>query len=462
MQTEKKKFAWAALLHTFRQRIGPLWWYTFILFAVQRVGDLINVFVGLWLVPKYVPQEELGAVLPLAQVGSFLGLPLTILLVPFTKYLSMYAAQGRYGKVKKMLRDMFALSGLLFLAILLYMQAVMPLVFARMRVGAGSLGFLVMTYGILCTITPVFTTSLQALKKFRLIAWFGLITAPLRLVMMLIFMPFRALSGYFVGQSTPAVTFIIVSVFSLKRQLGRAVKMESYWRNDWRQMVKYTVPVAIQLVAGTVQTAVEMFVIRHRLPDMDSAGYYVISRFAEIGGYTGMTLLFVLFPLAAESHERGDRSHRLLWHSMGGALGIGLLLAVAFYFCGGWLLGLSSAWKDYLPYTPQMALLTVICSLRSAGGCFINFEMACGRFKFVSYVTLIAVVECALLYGLTGYSFFEGVLPQAWVSWMASLNAARLGFLLQVMLWGSLLPVICMALQLLLRFRIGSRRPACG
>jgi O-antigen/teichoic acid export membrane protein len=319
-----------------------------------------------------------------------------------------------------------------------------------------------MMYGVLCTVTPVFTTALQALKKFKEMAWFGFITAPLRLVTMLIFMPYRALSGYFVGQSTPATLFIIVALCSLRKHLGRSVRMESYWRQDWLHMVKYTIPVAILVSSGTLQLAVEMFVIRHRLPDVDSAGYYIISRFAEIGGYVGVTLLFVLFPLAAEGHAKGDRSHRLLWHSMGGALVSGLLLAAAFYGVGGWLLSLSSAWKDYVAYTPQLALLTVIFSLRSAIACFTNFEMACGRFRFVGYMTAIACAECALLYGLTGYSFFEGVLPDAWVGWMASLEAARLDFLLQVMFWAAALPLLGIALQMLLRFRERPGRPVCG
>ena len=35
------------------------------LFCAMRAADCLNVFVGLWLVPKYVPPSELGAVQPL-------------------------------------------------------------------------------------------------------------------------------------------------------------------------------------------------------------------------------------------------------------------------------------------------------------------------------------------------------------------------------------------------------------
>ena len=57
-----------SILHRIHERCGDLWWYAILLFVAQRFGDVMNMFVGMWLVPKYVPQEELGAVLPLMSI----------------------------------------------------------------------------------------------------------------------------------------------------------------------------------------------------------------------------------------------------------------------------------------------------------------------------------------------------------------------------------------------------------
>jgi len=347
----------------------------------------------------------------------------------------------------------FVLSGILFAGTLVYARFFMPAVFVRMRIANGSLGLLIVASGVLGTVSPVFVNALQALKRFRVIAVVNLLSAPIRLITMLVFMPIRALSGYFVGQSAPSVFSIFVSLFGLRRQLGRQVKSESYWQADWRSLARYTFPVAMVWVAAALQAAVEMFVIRHRLSDMDSAGYYVISRFAEMGAYTGLTLMFVLFPLAAEQHEKGERGYRILWHSLGGVFGIGVLFVLIIHLSGTWLLGLVPLWKEYVPYASQMTLLTSVFVIRTAGGCFANFEMACGRFGFIGYGVAIPGVECVLLYGLTGYSFFSGWLPPAWIDWMASLNASHLDFILQVMLCSSILTIACGACQLLLRHR---------
>lgn len=433
--------------------MGPLWWYSAVMFCVQRFGDVINMFIGLWLVPKYVPASELGAVLPLAQVGSVLGLPLAVLMIPFTKFLNTYATHGEFGKVKCLLRDVFVLTAVLIAGTLVCSRFFMPLVFERMRVVEGSLGVLIVASGMISIVASVFGTALQGLKQFRIIAITNLLAAPLRLIVMLVCMPFRAISGYFVGQSAPSALVILASLFGLRRQLNRQVKAEPYWLEDWRAILRYTIPVAVYVVTGAVQIMVEAFVIRHRLPDVDSAGYYVISRFSDIGAYAGMSFVFVLFPLAAENYEQGGRSHRLLWQSMGGALGIGLLLVVGIHVFGRMLLGLSNAWADYVTYAPQLTALTLIVVMRVVCACFVNFEMACGRFGFVSYYVFLSGIQSVLLYSITGYSFFEGWLPTGWIAWMASLRAARLDFLIKIMLWFSVSTFVCSLLHLGIRIK---------
>lgn len=433
--------------------MGPLWWYAAIMFCVQRLGDAINAFIGLWVVPKYVLQEELGAVLPLVQVGCVLGLPLSILLQPFTKFLNTYAAKGELGKVKRLLRDAFILAFLLFVGMMVFAQFFMPLVFERMRVGPGRLGILIVASGVVGTLTPVFINALQGLKRFRILGVFGILSAPIRLVTMLVFLPIRALSGYFMGQIVPALVMIGGALFGLRRCLSRQVKSEPYLRSEWRDILSYTLPGALLLVAGTVQLAVESFVIRHRLPDIESAGYYVISRFAEAGAHAGMTFSFILFPLVSERHEQGAHSYRYLWHSVGACLAAGLFLVGGFCVYGEWLLGLISTWRTYVPYAPHMAFLAGIFALRSVSICFASYEMACRRFRFVWYTAMLAFLEVTVMYGLTGYPFFIGILPDAWVDWMASVNAARLEFLLALMLAQSVLAVVCMGVHLACRFR---------
>ena len=183
------------LMRKCRARLGDLWWYTLLLFVAQRVGDVINMFVGLWLVPKYVPQSELGAVLPLSQFVSFIGIPLAIVATPFSKFLLDYGARGEYGKIKSLVRDVFICTGCLALLTLLFAYVCLPFLFARMRVPVGSLGVLIVAVSILSSVSSVFSSAVQGLKLYSATVLFNVLAAPLRLVLMLVFMPFRPLSG---------------------------------------------------------------------------------------------------------------------------------------------------------------------------------------------------------------------------------------------------------------------------
>jgi O-antigen/teichoic acid export membrane protein len=440
------------MLEKLENRLGPLWWYTIILFIAQRFGDVLNAFIGLWLVPRYVPQEELGAVLPLSQVGGVLALPLSVLAVTFLKYVNAFAIRGEYGKVKSLIRDVLILVVVLFVGIILYARLFLPLVFERMRVEDGRLGMLIVVSGVLGSLAVFFTNALQALKKFKLISIINLMSAPLRLVTLLICLPIRALSGYFVGQIVPLLYSIGVALFGLKDIVfNKALKVVPYWRQNGRDMIKFSAYVALGSLFGSVRSLVETFVIRHRLPDIDSAGYYMISRFAEIGSYVGLTMMFVLFPLGSEQYERGDKSQKLVVHAMGGALGSGLLLAGGFWLMGKHLLNLIPMWRTYVDFAPHLTLLTVIFTLHATAQCFMSHEIACRRFGFYWYTSIIAMCEAIFLYCITGFSFFEPWVPASWIAWVEDLNPGRIGFVLKVMFWAALLSLFAMFAQLMLQ-----------
>lgn len=428
-----------SIKHKLKARLGELWWYTIVLFVAGQLGAVINTFVGLWLVPKYVPQQELGAVLPLASVGGLIGLPLTILMMPFLKFLSKYMAQGEDGKVKKLLRDVFLISLATFLAVSSVAYLFMPHIFKRMRVENGSLALLVISSGVLGALAPVFSTALQALKKFRMMAVLGFAGAFIRLVTLWVALPVRGLSGYFVGQITPMVFGMAASVAVLRPHIGRHVKMASYWTADWRPMLLFTVWNALLYSISQIMGTTEGFVIRHRLSDMESAGYYMISRFAEISFYISSACTIVLFPLISEQHERGGQTgERLLTQSTLVSLGTGILFALFIMPVAYFLFRLKADWACYIPLVPHLAVLCCIQVIRGATNSFVMYKLAKNEFNFIPIYALIFGLEAVFLYCLTGYSFFAPWLPSAWLESLRAFNPCRLSVVLGVIFAHSL------------------------
>jgi len=444
--------------HSIHARCGDFWWYAILIFLACRSGDAIQAFIGLWLVPHYVPQNELGAALPLLQIGGAFGLPLSILIIPFSRWLTLYAVRGEYGKVKRMLSLAFRSVFMAFVMAALAAHFILPHFFERMRIAKGSLGILIICTGLVGPFNSVFGSALQGLKQFKVIAFVHAVSAPVRLVVMLVTMPFRALAGYMFGQLAAPAVNILISIFSLRKPLGRGIPVTPIGREDVRAMVRYTVPVALNLLVATVLGTWQALLIRQRLPEVESAAFYIISRLAEVAAYAGMSLAVVVFPLAAEARERGENGNGLLWRLLSGTLLPGLVVTFLFFCCGRLILSAVPLWRDYVAYGPLLALFTFRLSISTTYGVFSTYEIAAGRFAFLWYWIPFSFLETGVLVALTGYGAFQGILPSCMVDWMASVGAARLDFFVWWLFVCSAAQMLVVVCHVLLRARRGKGR----
>ena len=60
----------------------------------------------------------------------------------------------------------------------------------------------------------------------------------------------------------------------------------------------------------------------------------------------------------------------------------------------------------------------------------VNNEIAAERFSFLRYHLPLQAIFIALIFGLTGYGYFYGYLPNSWVDSIRDIDACRLDFLL--------------------------------
>ncbi len=396
------------------------------IFVALRLGDLINAFIGLWLVPKYVPQDELGAVLPLVQAASFLGVPMGVAVVVLTKFLNQYKTKGEDGKVKSLLLSFWGVAAVITILSIVFSVLFLPGFFDRIRVADGSLSVLIVASCLVGAVCPMFNNALQGLKKFKTITLINLFSAPVRLVTMLVAMPIRALSGYMLGQVSVPIFQMVVSCFTLRKEIGHGVKSVPFWRDDGRKILKYAGMIALSYVGGSVLALVQPMIIRQRLPEIDSAAYYVISRFAELSTYAGQTLMFMIFPFAVEAHTRGKESMGILYRSAGAVAVFGCMLAIAMYFAGDLLLGLNSLWGEYVKYTTDMSLIAFTLTIGIVSGVFVTYEGANERFSYLWYNIPLCLLQAVFLVCFFGYGFFRGIVPDSWMEWMDAANVLNL------------------------------------
>ncbi len=441
-----------------KERLGPLWWYAAVMFGVQRLGDLINIYIGLWLVPHWIPASQLGALLPLGQIGALLSLPLAVVLTPFLKFVNVFAARGEMGKVKALIQDVLAIVAVSSVGVAIYTYLVCPLVFDRLRVGGGGLGWLLCGLAITSALAPVLANALQSLRNFRVIAASGLIPPPIRLAALWLLLPTLGLVGFFSVQLLVVVVSIGIAAWGLRNVLSPSIKRESY-HGHLREIGRFTLPILILTMASSIRSTCETVVIRHALPDMESAAYYLVSRFAEIPNSFWGAISMVFFPLISERHEQGIGSNRLLRHAMMFTLAAGGVMGVALTWGADWLLGLQASWRVYRSYDWLMGVLVIRTVLFQAATCFFTYEMACRRFRFVPFIVVLECGSAGLLYGLTHVGFFRPYLPPSWRNALSSIQACRLDFVVTFMLVVSCLYFLVAMLDMLVPKKNDPVRP---
>jgi len=439
------------LLNRIHARVGDLWWYTILLFFVQRFGDVINMFVGLWIVPKYVPMKELGAVMPLTNIVSVLGIPLTIVAIPFLKFVAVFAEKKEFGKVKSLIRDTFIGTGIFAFLTILISYFILPLFFERLRVENGSLAFLLVTITILGAVSSITGNAVSALKMFSETIWYGAITAPVRLIIMVVLMPFRPLSGYVAGGAASPVVGIIGPFIHLRRFMKSSIKSEPYWKEYGRDILMYTWPLILSTVVTSVCSNMDMLVIRHRLCEFESAGYYMITRFSDIAMQLGSVFAAFLMPMLAGKNGHDSESRKMILHSTAGVMVVGLTLSTGLWIFGEKLLSLKSEWANYASLSHHMAGFSVISTLAMTGNCIVTAFIARGCFSFLWYVLPILLFKSLFLYALTGYTYFVGILPEALINNIAAFNPCRLS----VVMWTIIIAdILNLSLQLIHTFSV--------
>ena len=402
-----------------RDRLGPLWWYTLLGFIVSHLGTLINVFIGLYLVPRLLPGEDLGALLPLMAVGAVFSTPLALLLIPVGKFLSVFAARSETGKVRSLLSDALWISLLFAVGMTFWILWQGDALLVRLQVTDARLLWPVAGFAVLVCIEPIISAAIRALQLFKPMLVAGLITPYVRLAGMLgLLLPLGAL-GYLLAQFATQSFGVLFGAGVLYLFLRRAGPRVSY-RPHWREMMRYALPLVALTLVGRIQGPIEAMVIRHRLPFIDSAGYYYAVMLGNIPGYFTGAMMPFLWPILSDRFERGLKTEGMLMQSMLFNLVLGAAFVGLFTLVMPWFFTLPGPWKPYGAYAGFVWQAALIGTLKTAQTFYTSHEMACRRFAYMWYLVPMLLLESAVLYLLPGWAALRPWLPATLWNWVAA------------------------------------------
>jgi O-antigen/teichoic acid export membrane protein len=435
-----------ARLHSFRQRVGPLWWYAILTFCAGRLGDLCNIYVGVFYLPAALSPEDLGTVDPVTRLVGFAAIPVAVISMVGAKYLSAYHARNENGKIKQFMRDM-ALLG--FVSAILFVAALLATFESfRVRLGLDS-RFLLPTLcalGVLSCWQPLVQVVLQGMQKFNTIAFLGVGGNALRVVLVLCLVPLLHLSGLLLATFVSGLTIVGLSLWSLKGFMSREISPVAYYA-EWRDILLFARGIAVMAIVGNLQGFIEPFVVKHSLPVQDAAGYYMVCRFGYIPSWLVGAISFVLFPLLSHRHERGEDTRGYLRQallvtltvSVGGTLLLGVI--------SKWLFGLMPQWQPFLPYAPLVWMIGLQVTLDSIISIYTTHEIACRRFRFLWMTVPMALLDIVVLYGSFGWGAFRDWLPESIWRTMDQSIPRTLTYAIVVMCATRLLAALALALN---------------
>jgi len=343
------------------------------LFLALRAGDLVNLAAGMWLVPKFVAPEALGAVLPVTTFATIIALPV------FAFGMSVMS----FHPPLQAWRGVFATLGILTALSLTANVLLLPRYLARtLGEQSPTIAFFVFSAALLGAVAPVYTDALQSVKRFRALAGIEIASSLVRLAGLALLMPLRAFAGYFAGNALQPLVRIVASVFALRKDLVRP--SEHWWtRDNTRALLIRFGLVFIYLVAPMVVADIEQDLVRSALPTGDSAAYYIVTRLSDLMNYLTLPLLIVLFPYATDRARAGKSTLPLVAKTSAVTLFAALIMGIVYAVWGRFILSLMPNGENYAEHLVHLPILLAITALTACQTFYTNAEVAAGRFRFL-------------------------------------------------------------------------------
>ncbi len=435
-------------LRALRRKMGTLWWHTLLMFIVSRIGNIINMVISLLIVPKVVSKAELGAVLPLTQLGAFVPVLLAIVCGTALKYVSTFNANGEHGKVKSLFFDLSALASIVSVVTVGIMWYGRVFLERRLKVDDPRIVWLVVAIGIVGCWRPVARSMTLGVRNFYQLSVVKVISPLCRLAVILLLLRRWQVAGHLAGTLAASLSIVLFLLYSLRSHVGRAVKRSPY-RQHWGEMGRYLVPIGMGAALIAWQKLMEPWVVRQRLSEADSAAFFVLFTLGSAAMFLSAAVQPFLFPLVSEKFEKGESTRDMHLQSILLTLSLGLAAVAFFIVAAGPVMNLIVSCRPYAEYAPHVWKLALMASLNSAFLCHMTHENACRKFGYLRYYVPIVVLEIVLLYSVWEWGQLRPWVPPTLWQTLDSWIVRDLDHVIGIMLTSRVLVAAAVLLQLL-------------
>jgi hypothetical protein len=393
-------------------RLGHLWWYSAVRMVVHPVGGLIDMYVGMFLVPDVLPPETLGAILPLVKLLAFAVIPMKVLVDVVTKYLNKFHIAGSVGRIKRMLRDLSLTALVLSLAAIIVLFFLEEPIQKRVKF-ENDLVFWILVAGVAVQYSlAIARAALNGLMKFRVLILGRLVKPVARLVIALLFLKSLQLAGYVLANVAGSVALLLFFILSIKGTFKEAHSTESYL-GEIRNMTRYASGAGAFAIVCALNQLIGPWVVRNFTSPNESGAYYIGFLLGGIPLTIAGAAKPFLFPLISAKFEERSSTRTYLYQFSCVVGAVGLLSAAVLFVAGDFILSLRSSWSVFSAHSSILWRFALLITLEGLIFAYVAHEKARSRFFYSKVMVPLHLVHMICFYSIMGWDFYESHLPQA-------------------------------------------------
>ena len=364
----------------------------FIMMIAMTLSNFFNYLYQL-LMGRFLTPKEYGELFSLLSLFYIFSVLFTTINTSITKFTAVYGVNKEYGKIKGILIRATKSFTLLGIGMYIILVLLSPIISSFLNIEDNMYVialFASIPFGL---ILPAYQGILRGLQRFEALgislsswAFFKLLFGVL-----LVLLGYGVLGGV-LGVFLAHVGGFLITLLFLKDLFG-------YKHNhdiELKDIIKYSGLAFLAIFAYTTMWNIDVILVKHYLSPLEAGNYSAISVLGKIALFAPGAVSMVVFPKAAERHERGEKHLHILLKGLALVFlisgGVVLLYALLPKFIITFIYG-----EKYLSVAPYLWRYGLAMMFLAMTGVTINYMLSINRMKISWYVLGMLTVEIAVL-----------------------------------------------------------------
>lgn len=400
-----------------KSKLPDLVFYSGFIFIFSQVGAVLNFTTNLLIVPKYLNDADLGLIAPIMQYVALGALPLGVLTTLVIKFVTRYEANGEWGKLKQLVRDLLIFGGGSVLVVAVIFVLGYKSFALRMGIESKWIFFWMLIHLCVSGCIPLISLLTRSMQQYALMA-FGGVLVPLTLMAFAIFLlPVYGIIGYMVALVASVITNVLISIYAISRYFSPHKEKHQPYFDDCKEVLKkYLFLFVLGAGVGWLWGLIPPFVVKHFLTDADAAGFYLVQRLAQLPFYAFSSLMVILLPILSIRHEKGFSTNRTIKYTVLYTVISGIFVIGFLYFFSPAFFEFVPQWRSRSEYAGYVWFLSINVVLSAVNAILTTDLTAKWVFKPSWYKLPISFFVVVTIYCLFGWGAFKNSLPdQIWL-----------------------------------------------